>query len=220
MKLHGNAALSLNKRKLLVHRVMEEDWSLREAARAAEVSERTAPKWVRRFRREGEAGLLDRPSAPRRVHNRTPEDRVQVIAALRRLRFTGPEIAEVLEMATSTISAVLKRIGLGKFSRLEPPEPPTATSAAGPASSCTSTSKSSGAWSAAGHLVTGRRRGNPTPSPIDPDPQSTICASRPSDCLIPSRRWAGPSCPAYRCRSAQLLPEEHSPPCQHIAWRC
>jgi transposase InsO family protein len=46
-----------------------------------------------------------------------------VIAALRRLRFTGPEIAETLEMATSTVSAVLKRIGLGKLSRLEPPEP-------------------------------------------------------------------------------------------------
>jgi transposase InsO family protein len=46
-----------------------------------------------------------------------------VIAALRRLRFTGPEIAELLEMATSTVSAVLKRIGLGRRSRLEPPEP-------------------------------------------------------------------------------------------------
>jgi transposase InsO family protein len=87
------------------------------------VSERTARKWVERFREEGEAGLLDRPSAPRHVHNRTPEDRVQVIALLRHLRMTGPEIAEVLEMATATISAVLKRIGLGKLSRLEPPEP-------------------------------------------------------------------------------------------------
>ena len=28
---------------------------------------------------------------------------------------TGPEIAETLEMATSTVSAVLKRIGLGKL---------------------------------------------------------------------------------------------------------
>jgi transposase InsO family protein len=46
-----------------------------------------------------------------------------VIALLRRLRMTGPEIAEVLEMATATVSAVLKRIGHGKLSRLEPPEP-------------------------------------------------------------------------------------------------
>jgi transposase InsO family protein len=123
MRLHGNAALSLNKRRLLCRRVVDGDWSLAEAARAAEVSERTAGKWVARFRADGDAGLLDRSSAPHSVHNATPEDRVQVIAALRRLRFTGPEIAETLEMATSTVSAVLKRIGLGKLSRLEPPEP-------------------------------------------------------------------------------------------------
>jgi transposase InsO family protein/transposase len=123
MKLHGNAALSLKKRKLLVHRVLEEGTPLTEAAEAAEVSGRTARKWVGRFQAEGEAGLLDRPSSPHHVHNRTAEDRVQVIALLRRLRMTGPEIAEVLEMATATVSAVLKRIGLGKLSRLEPLEP-------------------------------------------------------------------------------------------------
>jgi transposase InsO family protein/transposase len=123
MKLHGNAALSLNKRRQLAARVVEQEWSLTEAAAAAEVSENTARKWVRRFRAEGEAGLLDRSSAPQSAPNATPEDRIQVIAALRRLRFTGPEIAELLEMATSTVSAVLKRIGLGKLSRLEPPEP-------------------------------------------------------------------------------------------------
>jgi transposase InsO family protein len=87
------------------------------------VSAKTAGKWVRRYRAEGEAGLLDRSSAPKRVHNATPPERVEAIAALRRVRLTGPEIAETLEMATSTVSAVLKRIGLGKLSRLEPEEP-------------------------------------------------------------------------------------------------
>jgi transposase InsO family protein/transposase len=123
MKLHGNAALSLNQRRRLVRRVLEEGWSLTSAAAAAEVSERTARKWVERYRAEGEAGLLDRSSAPHCIHNATPEERVQVIATLRRLRFTGPEIAELLAMATSTVSAVLRRVGLGKLSRLEPPEP-------------------------------------------------------------------------------------------------
>jgi transposase InsO family protein len=37
---------------------------------------------------------------------------------------TAAEIAEILAMALSTVSAVLKRIGLGKRSRLTPPEPP------------------------------------------------------------------------------------------------
>ena len=123
MKLHANAALSLNQRRRLAKRVVEEGWSLAEAAKAAEVSDRTARKWARRYRVEGENGLLDRPSAPRRVWNRTDERRIQVIAALRQLRLTGPEIAEVLEMATSTVSAILDRIGLGKLSRLSPPEP-------------------------------------------------------------------------------------------------
>jgi IS30 family transposase len=69
---------------------------------------------VRRYREGGEAGLLDRSSAPRRVHNVTPPERVEAIAALRRVRLTGPEIAEILGMATSTVSAVLRRVGLGR----------------------------------------------------------------------------------------------------------
>jgi transposase InsO family protein len=118
MKLHGNAALSLKKRQLLVRRVVEDKWSLTEAAAAAEVSARRAGEWVRRFKAEGELGLLDRSSAPKRVHNRTPEERVQAIAALRRLRMTGAEIAEVLRMPQTTVSGILTRIGMGRLGRL------------------------------------------------------------------------------------------------------
>jgi transposase InsO family protein len=118
MDLHANAALSLNKRRLLARRVVEERWTLTKAAAAAEVSVRCARKWVRRYRAEGELGLLDRSSAPARVANRTPEDRVQAIVCLRRLRFTGPEIAETLGMALSTVSGILTRIGLGRLGRL------------------------------------------------------------------------------------------------------
>jgi transposase InsO family protein len=124
MKLHANAALSLNQRRRMVRRVVEEEWSLTKAAEAAEVSERTCSKWVKRYLSEGEAGLLDRPSAPRSIPHRTPDERVEVIATLRGLRMTGAEIAFCLGMALSTVSAVLARIGLGKLSRLEPPEPP------------------------------------------------------------------------------------------------
>jgi transposase InsO family protein len=123
MKLHANAPLGPKGRAIMVRRVLEEGIALTEAAEAAGVSARTAGKWVRRYRVEGEAGLLDRSSAPKHVHNATPPDRVEAIAALRHLRLTGPEIAETLEMATSTVSAVLKRIGLGKLSRLGPAEP-------------------------------------------------------------------------------------------------
>src|SRR5829696_5736835 len=118
MKLHGNAALTLKKRRLLCRRVIDEQWSLTEAAAAAEVSERTAGKWVRRFKHEGEAGLVDRSSAAHNVHNRTPELRVQAIAALRRVRFTAAHIAEILAMPETTVSGILTRVGLGKLGRL------------------------------------------------------------------------------------------------------
>ena len=118
MQLHANAALSLNKRRLLAERVVCAQWTVTEAAAAAEVSVRCARKWVTRYRQDGELGLLDRSSAPRTVANRTDERRVEVIAALRRLRFTGPEIAEVLTMPLSTVSGILTRIGMGKLGRL------------------------------------------------------------------------------------------------------
>ena len=118
MKLHANAALSLNQRRRLVCRVVDEGWSLTKAAEAAEVSDHTAAKWVARYRAEGDAGLLDRSSAPAVVANRTDERRVEAIAALRRLRFTGPELAELLDMPLSTVSGILARIGMGKLGRL------------------------------------------------------------------------------------------------------
>ena len=124
MKLHGNAKTCLHSRKLLVERVEQQGWTLAQAAAAAGVSVRTVSKWVGRYREEGEAALVDRPSAPRCVPGRTPEERVQAIAALRRLRLTGAEIAELLAMAPSTVSAILARIGLGRLAALEPPEPP------------------------------------------------------------------------------------------------
>src|SRR4051794_32282389 len=106
MKLHANAALSLNGRRVMVRRVVFEQWTLTQAAAAAEVSVRCARKWVGRYRAEGELGLLDRSSAPHHQPLRTDEQRVQAIAALRRLRFTGPEVAEILAMAPSTVSGI------------------------------------------------------------------------------------------------------------------
>ena len=106
MKLHGNARTCPKSRALIARRVLEEDWSLAAAAAAAGVSEPTARKWVKRFQAEGPRGLVDRSSAPRRVPRRTPATRVRAIEALRRLRMTGAQIAELLEMPLSTTAAV------------------------------------------------------------------------------------------------------------------
>lgn len=124
MKLHANAALSLTQRRRMVLRVLEQGWSIKAAAAAAETSPRTCGKWVARYRNAREFGLLDRSSAPHLVANRTDERRIEAIAALRRLRFTGPEIAELLGMPLSTVSGVLTRIGMGRLGRLglEPAE--------------------------------------------------------------------------------------------------
>ena len=118
MKLHGNAALSWSGRQRLVERVLTEGWTLKAAAASAEISVRCARKWVGRYRRAGERGLLDRSSAPRCVWNRTPAERIEVIVTLRRLRMTAAEIAEVLGMALSTVSGILTQLGLGKLGRL------------------------------------------------------------------------------------------------------
>jgi transposase InsO family protein len=118
MKLHRNAALSWNGRRLLAERVVVESWTIAAAAEAAGVSRRCAQKWVGRYRAAGEAGLGDRSSAPHRVANRTPAERVAVIVALRRLRMTAAEIAETLAMPLSTVSVVLRRNGVGKLGRI------------------------------------------------------------------------------------------------------
>ncbi|MGB7684224.1 MAG: IS481 family transposase [Solirubrobacterales bacterium] len=159
MKLHANAPLGPKGRAIMVRRVVEEGVALTEAAEAAGVSARTAGKWVRRYRAEGDAGLLDRSSAPKHVHNATEPERVEAIAALRRVRLTGPEIAETLEMPTSTVSAVLKRIGLGKLSRLEPTEPIRRYERSRPGELIHIDVKKLGRISAkgAGHRVTGKR---------------------------------------------------------------
>jgi transposase InsO family protein len=118
MKIHANARLSPNGRRLLIDRVEQHGWRVADAAEAAGISLRTARKWLGRWRAEGEAGLLDRSSAPKRVANRSEPQLVEAICALRKLRFSGPQIAELLERPLSTVCAVLKRCGMGKLGRL------------------------------------------------------------------------------------------------------
>jgi len=107
----------------MCQRVLEEGWTLRQAAEAAGCSVRTAAKWLSRYR-AGDRQLLDRCSRPRRSPTRLPQQRVIAIERLRRVRMTATEIAEVLDLPLSTVSLWLKRIGLGKRSRLDPLEPP------------------------------------------------------------------------------------------------
>lgn len=122
MLLHGNARLTPVGRDLMCRRVRYDGWTVTEAAEAAGCSERTCYRWLSRFD-AGEA-MTDRSSAPGRVPGRTAPEVEALIESLRRLRWTSTKIAAELHLATSTVCAVLARLGLNRLSRLEPPEPP------------------------------------------------------------------------------------------------
>src|SRR5207253_5395848 len=159
MKLHANARTCPHSRRLAVDRLERDGWTLAAAAEAAGVSVRTVSKWLRRFRLEGEQGLLDRCSAPTSLPLRTSERRVAVIAALRRLRMSGAEIAETLGMPASTVSGILTRIGLGKLCRLEPREPANRYEKTRPGELVHVDVKKLGRIARPGHRVTGRVAG-------------------------------------------------------------
>jgi transposase InsO family protein len=144
---------------LICRRVLEEGWTLVRAAEAAGCSERTAGKWLRRYR-DGDQELRDRSSRPTRSPTRLSPERVQAIEALRRLWMTAAEIAEILDLPLSTVSLWLKRIGLGKRSRLRPPEPPNRYERRHPGELVHVDIKKLGRISArgAGHRVLGHRR--------------------------------------------------------------
>jgi transposase InsO family protein len=87
------------------------------------VSVRTAYKWLRRFRQEGEAGLLDRSSRPHRSPRRLAPQTRSAIEALRRRRLSSPRIAFQLKVPISTVVLEVRRLGLARLSRLDPPVP-------------------------------------------------------------------------------------------------
>ena len=158
MTLHSNARTCPRSRRLLAERVLVAGWSLKTAAEAAGVSERTAWKWVDRFRREGEVGLEDRSSAPGWVPARTSAEREQLIVYLRELRFASPEIAETLGMPLSTVGAVLARRGLGRLPRLRPEEPANSYQRPRPGELVHIDVKKLGRIGRPGHRVNGDRR--------------------------------------------------------------
>lgn len=155
MQIHGNAKLVPSMRLLLVQRVIEEHWKIADVAVALGVSERTVYRWLARWR-AGDVHLVDRSSAPKRVPRRTPRAVEALIEQLRRLRMTSTRIAAELEMAVSTVGAVLKRLGLNRLSRLEPPEPPNRYERRRPGELIHLDIKKLGRFRRPGHRVTGR----------------------------------------------------------------
>ena len=122
VKLHANAKTTPKTRLLLVQRI-QDGWDPASAAEAVGVSRRCALKWLARYRAEGLDGLQDRSSAPHRIPHRTPKSKIRRIRKLRLRHLPAFQIARLLGMARSTVSAVLVRLGLNKLRALEPREP-------------------------------------------------------------------------------------------------
>lgn len=122
MEVHGNARLTPHGRTLTCS-VRDDGWTVEEAAEAAGCSERTCYRWLARF--DAGQAMTDRSSRPHSIPGRTPEKVVELIEQMRRCCKTSVEIAAALDMPTSTVCAVLKRLGLQRLSKLEPPEPPS-----------------------------------------------------------------------------------------------
>jgi transposase InsO family protein len=123
MNIHSSARFTPAGRALLVRRVTQQGWTVLEAADAAGVSTRTTYKWLGRFEEEGPDGLLDRSSRPRHSPTQVPAGWQQLIVELRRLRMTGVAIAARLRIPRSTVARILKRHGLERLKKLDPPVP-------------------------------------------------------------------------------------------------
>ena len=113
--LHRNARLTVHARLEMVLEV-ESGWPQAEMARQFRVSRATVQKYVRRYREEGEAGLIDRSSRPHSSPRRTPPRLVKAVRKLRRKRSWGPDrINWQLGIARSTVYAILRRLGLNRL---------------------------------------------------------------------------------------------------------
>lgn len=156
VNVHKNAKLTPAGRALLVRRLGAGERA-EVVAREMGVSRRTAFKWLRRYREEGEAGLEDRSSRPHGHPRRTPRARRRQIERLRRKGWSSPRIAEHLQMPVSTVTVVVRRLGLNRLSKLAPPDPVVRYERSRPGSLVHMDIKKLGRIARVGHRIHGDR---------------------------------------------------------------
>ena len=116
---HAKAKLTPSGRLLVVRRVLEEGWPPAHAA-AMSASRPDGHKWLHRFRDEGLGGSTGSSPVARRCPHRTSPEVEAAIIELRRARRRGPHrIAQKLDLAPSTVHAVLARHGLSRLASLD-----------------------------------------------------------------------------------------------------
>jgi transposase InsO family protein len=159
MKLHANAKLTPASRLLLCRRIDDQGRSVTEAAVAAGGRERTARKWLARYRTEGVPGLGDRSSRPHRIPRITAARTERAVIGLRRAGMTAAEIATCLEVPERTASRICARAGLGRLRALDPKEPANRFETPRAGQLVHIDVKKLGRIERAGHRVTGTRAG-------------------------------------------------------------
>ena len=113
---HANAMLTPKARLKLARLVVDQHWTITEAAKLFMVSWPTAKRWVQRYVEQGPGGMQDKSSRPHHSPNKTPRARVKRIVALRWRKRLGPvQIAGRLGLPASTVHAVLVRCGINRL---------------------------------------------------------------------------------------------------------
>lgn len=117
--MHKNARLTPKGRALLLAR-LESGQHPRDVAQAMGISLTTLRKWLRRYRTEGPAGLLDRSCRPHHSPRQLTPAIAAQITALRHQRRTGRFISRQLCVSAASVSRILRRAHLSRWRELEP----------------------------------------------------------------------------------------------------
>ena len=124
---HRNAPLTALGRQRAVAQVVVRGRPIAHVAAELRIARATLSKWVARYRAEGEAGLLDRPSAPATRPSRLPVWVVELIEKWRRdkkwsARRIARELAEGhgVQCCVRTVTRWLDRLGLNRIRDITP----------------------------------------------------------------------------------------------------
>ena len=115
---HPNAPLTPEGRRRMVDCVVDKGWTVTATAQRYQIDTKTVRKWRDRYLTDGEAGLKDRSSRPRRSPNRTSKRlRRQVIQLREKRRWGADHIAFEVGLAGSTVQGILNAAGKGRLDR-------------------------------------------------------------------------------------------------------
>ena len=155
MNTHKNARLTFLRRLEMVEDITKRGLTASEAAAAHSVSAVTARKWLGRYLADGATALADKSSRPARSPRAIDPSVALAIVELRRKLFTQSRIATYLGVSKATVSRVLRRAGLSRFSDLAPVDAVQRYERDAPGDLLHIDIKKLGKFSDVGHRITG-----------------------------------------------------------------